>query len=142
MKWLDVMLGEINAKRDAEDNRQQRRATILRTAESVFEKNVRPAVDAVVKRAEKAGVTLEQAALSADEHALLRIRLHPRRSETFHPAPPFWECIADPYNPVLVLRRQEPGAPRPRRSALLQLEEVRQAAVEADLDDFISKLKG
>jgi len=141
MKWLDVMLGEINAKRDAGERRQERRAAILRKAESVLADIVQPAADAAVERAAESDTRLEKKMLPGGEDALWRLVLRPRRAEAFEPAAPFWECIADAYNPALVLRRQLPGETRPRRSAFMQLDEVERSALDKELEDFIKQMK-
>lgn len=141
MKWLDVMLGEIDAKRDAEERRRERRAAILRKAESVLADIVQPAAESAVARAAEAGVLLEKAMLPGGEDALWHLVLRPTQAESFEPAAPFWECIADAYNPALVMRRQLPGETRPRRSAFIRLDEVERTGMDTELDNFICRMK-
>jgi len=92
--WKDVMLGEIQAKREAEESRRERRKALRDKALDRYQTVVRPAISRLLEGAS----TLAMEESVDTKTALVWVRVSGKRG---------WvEIEFDPYQPLVFLRRR------------------------------------
>lgn len=139
MKWMDVILGEVAARRDAAEVRASRRRKMLDAAEVCFEAAVRPAVQGFQARMREAGVDLTLDERQDVDRDVLALRLS--RAGRDHPLQPYVEFAAEPYNPFVVVWIRAPGESCPRRHDIFRVDELDAEKAEQCLEVFAAILR-
>lgn len=138
MKWMDVILGEVAARRDAGEVRASRRREMLDAAEACFEAAVRPVVQEFQARMREAGVDLTLDERQDVDRDVLVLRLS--RVGRGHPLEPYVEFAAEPYNPFVVVWIRAPRESRPQRHEIFRMDELDENQTRRCLEVFADVL--
>lgn len=132
MKWMDVVMGEVQAKRDDAQSRQARRREIAQATQSALDSLVRPALQAAAQRLETGGEASRLIEYPADEHAGERLRL--AVGEAGEEA--FIEFAAELFHRLIVVWLCRRKDRRVHRFAVLRLDDLDGARIDECLQAF------
>lgn len=105
--WLEIMKGEIAQREDANESQEDRRQEIAGLAKSLFDEIVDAALEQASAQAKKHDLAVERRDRDPEVEAVAFRRLIVRAE-----AESWLEVIAEPYSPVVTLRRQEADGQR------------------------------
>lgn len=126
MKWMDVVMGEVQAKRDDEEAREARRREVAQATQACLDRVVRPEAQALATRLKTAGIASKLCDCEGDGHLGRRLRL--TAGETATEA--FLEFSAEPFHRLIVVWLQRSGEAHPHRFAVLRLDDLDSARVQ------------
>lgn len=132
MKWMDVVMGEVQAKRDDAQSREARRREVAQATQSALDSLVRPALQAAAQRLEADGGAPRLTEYAADEHAGQRLRL--AVGEAGEEA--FIEFAAEPFHRLIMVWLCRRKDRRAHRFAVLGLDDLDGTRIDDCLQAF------
>lgn len=134
MKWMDVVMGEVQAKRDDEEAREARRRQVAQGTQACLERAVRPELQMLATRLKTAGIASQLFDCDAEENVGRRLRLATTDA--------FLEFAAEPFHRLIVVWLQRPEEDRPHRFAVLRLDDLDSVRVQECARAFERGLPG
>ncbi len=131
MKWLDVMMGEVRAKQDDRQARETRRQAVEEATRACLDEWVLPALQSLEERLRAAGWSPEVAERPADEATGHCLRL-----AASDDGGAFVEFAAEAFHRLIVVWIKSLADERPRRFAVLRVDDVDTSLVGECLEAF------
>lgn len=125
MKWLDVVIGEVQAKSDDQQARERRRHEVASATGACLEERVRPALQALEQRLRTAGFSVRvEEECTGQDAATDWLRLssgdHGDASSDYA----FLEFAAEPFHRIIVVWLRRGGEHRIHRFCVLRVDDV------------------